>query len=38
MGKPRKTAIRTNVFAQVTELDTWWRENLIEERPLKPVT
>jgi hypothetical protein len=38
MSKPRNTAIRKNVFAQVTELDRWWRENLIEKRPLQPVT
>jgi len=38
MRKPKKTAIRMNVFTQVTELDRWWRENLIEEQPPKPVT
>jgi len=35
--KTRKNAIRYHVFAQVTALDRWWRENLIEKRLFEPV-
>jgi len=35
--KPRKIAIRNNVFAQVTALNRWWRGNLIDKRLLEPV-
>jgi len=37
LPKLRKSSILMTVFAQVTALNRWWRENLIEMRLPEPV-